>query len=141
MKKKFLTVILILSALIMLLPACSSAAADGGKGSLKSITKPYIGVYECVYAKLGDRDFLEKYDFINISLTDGENIELSFKPKNGKKKSFEGTYEVDPDTREFTCDIGVLGVKYKEKTKIVNGKFTIVKNIASKPLIMRFEMK
>ena len=145
MKKKILFIPVVLSLLLFLFPACSSSqasAASGDKnGSLKTITKPYIGEYECVSARLGEKDLLEKYDFIIISLLDDEKMEVSFKPKDGKKKTFEGAYEVNPDTREFTGEVGILGVKFKEGTKIENGKFTITKLIISMPLIMNFKMK
>lgn len=144
MKKRFLIFTVVLSLLLMLLPACSAeqanAAGDKG-GSLKSITKPYIGEYECSSARFGETDLLEKYDFITISLLDDTKMEVSFKPKGGKKKSFEGEYDVNAETREFTGEVGILGVKFKESTKIENGKFTITKLIFSMPLIMNFKMK
>lgn len=140
MKKKILFITVILSLLILLLPACSTVQASAS-GSLKSITKPYIGEYECVEARLGETNLLEKYDFINISLLDGKKMEVSFKSKNGNKKTFKGAYEVNEDTREFTGEVGILGVKFKEGTKIENGKFTVKKVIFSKPLIMNFKMK
>ncbi len=144
MKKKILIFAVALSMVLLLLPACSGEQASGASdksGSLKSITKPYIGEYECVEARLGNTDLLEKYEFITISLLDDKKLEVSFKPKNGSKKSFEGAYEVDPDTREFSGEIGILGVKFREKTKIENGKFTLTKLIFRMPLIMNFKMK
>ncbi|MDE7082319.1 MAG: hypothetical protein K2O89_01280 [Clostridia bacterium] len=144
MKKRIFIFTVILSMLLLLLPACSTAQASAESdksGSLKSITKPYIGEYECTDAHLGKTDLLEKYEFITISLLDDKKMEVSYKPKDGKKKTFEGTYEVNPDTREFTGEVGILGVKFKEGTKIENGKFTITKLIFSMPLIMNFKMK
>lgn len=144
MKKKILYLTVLLCLLLLLLPACSSAQASATSdksGSLKSITKPYIGEYECVEARFGEQDLLEKYDFIIISLIDDEKMEVSFKPKDGKKKTFEGAYEVNPETREFTGEVGILGVRFKESTKIENGKFTITKLIFSMPLILNFKMK
>ena len=126
--------------LLMLLPACSSMQASAS-GSLKSITKPYVGEYECVEARLGETNLLEKYEFITISLLDDKKMEVSYKSKNGKKKTFEGAYKVNEETREFTGEVGILGVKFKESTKIENGKFTLKKLIFSMPLIMNFKMK
>lgn len=127
--------------ILVLLPACSTSQASGTSGSLKSITKPYIGEYECVEAHLGETNLLEKYEFITISLLDNKKMEVSYKPKIGKKKTFEGAYEVNPDTREFTGEVGILGVRFKESTKIENGKFTLTKLIFAMPLIMNFKMK
>lgn len=144
MKKKILYITVILCLLLLLTPACSSSQASATSdksGSLKSITKPYIGEYECVEARFGDKDLLEKYDYIIISLVDDKKMEVSFKPKDGKKKTFEGAYEVNPETREFTGEVGILGVRFRESTKIENGKFTVTKLIFSMPLIMNFKMK
>ena len=141
MKKRVLFVTLILCMLLLLLPACSSMQASGTSGSLKSITKPYIGEYECVEARLGETDLLEKYEYITISLLDDKKMEVSYKPKNGNKKTFEGAYKVNEETREFTGEVGILGVKFNESTKIMNGKFTLKKLIFSMPLIMHFKMK
>lgn len=144
MKKRFFILTMLLSALLLILPACASSASatDGGAGgSLKSITKPYIGEYECVEARLGETEFLDKYDYIKISLLDDEKIEISYKPKDGQKKSYTGAYTVNPDTRELTGELGILGIKFREKTKIVNGKFTLTTNILAAPLIMKFKMK
>ena len=67
--------------ILILVPACSaSTTANGASGSLKAITKPYIGEYECVAARLGESDLLEKYEFIKITLLDDEKMEVSFKP-------------------------------------------------------------
>ena len=142
MKRRFLYITLILCTLLLLtLPACSTAQASGTSGSLKSLTKPYIGEYECIEARLGETNLLEKYEFITISLLDDKKMEISFKPKNGKKKTFDGAYEVNNETREFTGEVGILGVNFREATKIENGKFTITKLIFSMPLIMNFKMK
>ena len=78
-------------------------------GSVKSLTKPYIGEYECVEARLGETDLLEKYEFIKITLIDDKKMEIGFKPKNGSQRSFEGEYSVDSETREFTGEAGMLG--------------------------------
>ena len=139
MKKKLSILLLIFSLLSILttVSACSVAAT----GSIKSITKPYIAQYECVEARLGTQDLLEKYEFINITFLDAEEMELSFIPKDGEKKSYKGHYTVNPETREFSAEIGIFGHNFKESTKIEKGEFTVTQNILSMPLILKFKMK
>lgn len=137
MKRKLILVCAILTLLLLVLPACEMDA----KGSVKSLTKPYIGEYECVEGRFGETDLLEKYEYINIYLVDDKKMEINFKPKNGERHSFEGEYSVDDKTREFTGEAGILGFKFKEKVIIENGEFVISKIIMSKPLIMKFKMK
>lgn len=136
MKKKLL-VFSLLFAFILILPACDMAEGS----SLKALTKPYIATYECVEAKLGQQDLLEKYDYITITLLDTKEFEVSFKPNDGEKKSFKGEYSVNSETREFEGEIGVLGFNFKEKTKIEKGEFVITRNFLHVSLYMKFKMK
>ncbi|MCI8370374.1 MAG: hypothetical protein HFE41_04260 [Clostridia bacterium] len=136
MKRKFF-VFALLFAFLLVLPACDMATG----GSLKTLTKPYIATYECVEARLGQQDLLEKYEYINITLLNAKEFEISFKPNGGDKKSFKGEYTVNPETREFQGEIGVMGINFKEKTKIENGEFTLTRNFIHVTLFMKFKMK
>lgn len=121
----------------MILPACEASMDD----SIKSLTKPYMGVYECVEAKFGDTDLLETYEYVKITFLDTEKFEVSYKPKNGQKRAFESNYTVDEKTRELTGEIGIFGYKFREKIKIENGEFTITKTMMNKPLVIKFKMQ
>ncbi|MDE6505051.1 MAG: hypothetical protein K2L42_04195 [Clostridia bacterium] len=137
MKRKLPFIAIVFILILCMLPACEISAS----GSLKSLTKPYIAEYVCTDARLGEENLLDKYEFIKITLLDSKELEVSFKPKGGEKRAFKGNYSVDGETREFTGKIGIFGVTFKETAKIENGKFTITKNILSKTLVMKFEMK
>ena len=50
-----------LAALLIALPAC-------GNGSLKDVTKPYLGQYECESATLGEKDYAQDFSFIRLEL-------------------------------------------------------------------------
>lgn len=137
MKRNFKPVFTVILFAVL---ACTLAACNFDKHeSIKAITKPYIARYECTEARLGTTDLLEKYEYIYITLLDKSRLEVKFKPLNGEAKAFEGNYAVDPETREFTGEIGILGCSFKESVKIEKGAFTITKNILSMPLIMKFE--
>ncbi len=138
LKTKILAAAVIFAAAVLsLVPACT----DGADSSVKSLTKPYIAEYTCVEAKFGEADLLKEYDFIKITLVNDEKLEISFKPKNGEKKIVEGTYSVDDETREITGNVWIFGVEHREKIKIENGGFTVVKTLMNKPLIFKFEIK
>lgn len=140
MKRK-LPFLCALCALVILLLSSLSACSIPTDGSIKSITKPYIAEYECVEARLGNMDLLEKYDYITITLVDKSEMLVSFKPKDGEKKSFKGEYSLNPETRELTGSAGILGASFKEKVKIENGGFTITQTALAMPLVMKFKMK
>ncbi|MDE5943020.1 MAG: hypothetical protein K2H30_02290 [Clostridia bacterium] len=137
MKRKLLFVGLIFAILITLLPACDAQKA----GSLKTITRPYIAQYECTSATLGSENLLEKFDYIEVNLADKKELEVIFKLKGGDRKIITTTYEFDTETRELSADIGIFGYRFKQTTKIENGRFTVTKAIGLKQLIMKFQLK
>lgn len=140
MKRKFLIFTAIFAAIISMLVTLPACDADPN-GDIKSITKPYICEYECVEARLGNDDLLEKYDYIKLTLLDDKQMELSYKPKDGGKKAYVCDYEMDDKTREITADFWLFGIEHREKITIENGGFTIVKTLFSKPLVMKFQTK
>jgi hypothetical protein len=86
-------------------------------------------------------DLLENYDYFRITFLDENNLEVSFKRSDGKKYKYTCPYSVDNTTGEFTAEIGILGCKFKQTTKIENGKFTLSMPILYKQLIMKFAVK
>lgn len=137
MKRKLLLISIIFALTLILLPACDAKNA----GSLKSITRPYIAQYECTSATFGGDDILERFDYIEITLVNKKDMEVIYKPKGGDRKLIKTTYSLNTETRELTAEVGIYGYKFKETTKIQNGKFTISKAIGRKQLIMNFRMK
>lgn len=137
MKKKITLFSFIFAALLLLLPACEAREA----GSLKALTKPYIAQYECVEAKLGNENLLEKLDYILIVLEDKEKLKFIYKPKNGDKQIIESEYTFNEESRELTAEIGILGYRFRQSTRVENGKFTVSKQIGNKELVMKFKAK
>lgn len=107
--------------------------------SLKELTDPYITRYECTYAACGDKEFLDEFDYIRITLTDKENMELSYRKKGDMPRMHSCRYSFNEKTGELTAEGGALGVKFKERVIIENGKFTISFPISGKELVLRFE--
>lgn len=122
------------------LAACSLSACDvDAKSSLKELSDPYIAMYECTRAEYGGHDLLDKYDYIRITLTDGDTMLLTYKEKGGKEHSQEGAYTYNEETGELTAEIGLLGIRRRESVIVENGQFTISLPIAGIQLIMQFE--
>ncbi len=137
MKKKFLicTALLIIVCSLFTVTACN--ASD--KGGIKTITKPYIAQYECVEATYGGTDFLKNYEYIRVIFLNGKELEVSLKRKGEKKHSVTCPYTVDPKTREFHAEVGILGMKFSQSAVIKDGQFTISRQIMNKELFFRFE--
>lgn len=122
------------------LPACS-AMQNPEYSSLKSLSRPYIAQYECTEARLGDTNLLQSFDYIKIIFINAKEFEIAYKPAGGEKKIYSGNYSADPSSHEIVADITVLGHKFKEKTKIENGKIAVRKTVGNKELYLLFEVK
>lgn len=133
MKRRYLTVFLLLLA-ATLFAACDARSY----GSLKSVTMPFIAQYECTDLRLGEQNLLEDYDYIRLTFEKDNVLELTYKEKDGVKKTLSGKYELNPVTRELSAEIGILGYKFKEKTVVERGKFTVSKPIGGQILTMTF---
>lgn len=131
------TIIIILSLLILSL-VFLAGCEDLSQQSIKSITNPHIATYECVEARYGGDNLLEKFEYIKITLLDDKELEFSFK-SNGEKKSKTFPYTFDSETRELSCEGTVLGCRIMEKVKIEDGEFTVKKILGNKTLIMKFK--
>ncbi len=141
MKRKFTLLILTLALTLAVLPACESNVNFQTQSSIKTITRPYIAQYECTEARYGDIDLLENYEYIKIIFLNNDEMEIVYKPKDGEKKTFNGTYTVNPQTRELEADLGILGYNFKEKVKVEKGKIVISKLLGQKELFIKFEVK
>lgn len=139
MKKKLMYITTLFLIVILSVFACSCDV--GEQSSVKTITKPYINEYECTYAQFGDENILEKYDYIKIILTDKENAELVYKPKNGDRRIIKSTYTYNSETKELTANIGIYGHEYKPTVTIKDGEFTVNKSFMQKQLTMKFKAK
>ena len=119
-----------ISALLMLFPM--------GCGELKDVTKPYMGIYKCKQAKLGEYDYLDKFDELALELKgDGEFI-LHYQEKDGAKKTETGKYSYDKENETITL-VGGAGGIFKREFPLQGGALTIDVKIAEKNLLLRFE--
>ena len=105
--------------------------------TLKEIAKPYLGVYECKEAKLGNSDYLEHFEDITLELKpDGEFI-LSFVEKGGKERREKGKYTYDAKRGVLTIDGGNI----KREFPLKEGVLRFQLSIGGKWLSVLFEQK
>jgi len=138
MKKKFYFLLLVPAILCIFL----CAFTFDKQSSLKDLTHPYINTYECTAARLGNEDLLENYEYFKITFLDEKQLEVSFKrKKGGKRHAYTCNYQYDDKTSEFSAELGIFGFKFRQTTKISDGKFTISMPVLGKPLLMNFAVK
>lgn len=125
------------AAVLTFIPACNISK----ESSLKDLTKPHTAHYKCTEATLGGENILEKYDYIEMVLIDNEKTEFIYKQKDSKRRSVEGKYSFDGNSRELTADFGILGYNFAEPAKIGQGEITITKAFGGKQFFMKFKIK
>lgn len=115
-----------IAALVFFLPA-----------TLKEITKPYLGVYECKEAKLAGDDYLENFEKITLELkADGEFI-LLFQEKGGKERREKGKYTYDSERGVLT----LIGGNMKREFPLKEGVLRFQLPLGGRWLSVVFEQK
>ena len=109
------------------------------RGGLKDITKPHLGVYECVEATVNGKDFLDKYDEMNLELKPNGKFLLHACEKGEKAQELTGEYTFDRDSGEF-CIVGT-GSVYKRKFTLREGVLTVFMQYGNKNICLKFEQK
>lgn len=117
-----------------------TVAATAEKENLPSITKPYLGEYECEKAQFGGRDILENFSYIRLELKLNGECVVRAKNKDGKTHQRTGKYAYDEKTQEIAFSLGKTdGIKRKFALK--DGKIEIVFTAHGKSFYMQFTKK
>ena len=122
-----------LSALALLFSAC-------GNSTLKDVTKPYLGEYECKSATLGETEYVDDFSFIRLELKQNGEFTLYYSHKNGKNGEESGSYLYDKNEKTITLTYGEVGV-LKRKFPLKNGEIYVTLPIGSQTLSMKFARK
>ena len=108
--------------------------------SLKEISKPYFGIYECERARLGDKDLLLEYAKLTLELRRGGVFTLHYCEKNGREGELQGRYSYDEKTQTITFQAEPLKGLKREFT-LRKGVLTLSFPILDKQLCLIFKQK
>lgn len=122
-----------LTALLLLFP-------NFRKGSLTEIAKPYLGVYECRQATLGDEEYLDRFSYIELELSPKGKYTLYYCEKEGEKQKLEGKYRYDESRKTLTLFFRENGL-LKRDFPLDKGVLTITLPLNGETLVMQFEQK
>ncbi len=107
--------------------------------TLRAFAKPFEGEYRCEYARYGEKDLLESYRAITLSL-EGGTFTLTAVPVRGRKKTASGSYGYEGgDTLAFRAK--VLGREVRKDLPFADGVIFLEQDFAGKKLVMRFKLK
>lgn len=81
---------------------CLSACEAEDLGSLKDISRPYTGMYQCETITIGGRDMTEKFEELSLELKGNGTFEISYLTADGNEGAYGGTYAVDEEKGEIT---------------------------------------
>ena len=109
-------------------------------GSLTEISKPYLGVYECQQAKLGEEEYLDKFSYIELELFPKGKYALRYCEKSGEKQEVKGKYRSDEKKEILTLYLTQGGV-FKRDFPLEKGKLTATVPLGNKTLFLQFEQK
>ena len=108
--------------------------------TLKDVARAYLGEYECSYARLGDKEYLEGFDFVRLELKKDGTYRLTFKEKTGKKHAETGRYEYDESAKKLRfCPREDSA--FKKEFPLVDGVLTVTAQIGNQQLIVCFTQK
>ena len=108
--------------------------------TLLDVTKPYLGEYACNYARLGDKEFLDGFEYVTLDLKKDGSYLLSFKATDGKKHTETGEYAYD-EKEKTLCFFPRDKSAVKKKFPLIGGVLTISAQIGNQQLIVRFTQK
>ena len=93
---------LILSVLCLMSLLFLTACETEELGSLKDVSRPYAGLYQCEKITLGGRDMTEKFEKLSLELKQDGQFELSYLTAEGNEGGYRGNYEIDSEEKEIT---------------------------------------
>jgi len=113
---------------------------SGMGGDLKDVTKPHLGVYECVEAKMNGDDCLSGFDYVHLELKPNETFVLYYKEKEGEQKQETGKYRYDKKDKTVTMRLDGC-VFFKREFPLEKGILTVCVPLGDQLLTLRFEQK
>lgn len=96
--------IVLLFPVVFLLCACEVQELT----SLKEISRPYEGVYECETLTIGGREAKDHFELIRLELKRDGTFRLFYQTAEGAEGGYDGTYEANEEGVTFTGRSGAF---------------------------------
>ena len=126
------------SALVSLL-TIFSAPSVLQLGTLKEISTPYLGYYQCDTLRIGEKDFADE---VNARLEVGDKVlTLVWKLPFGGEKSRSFPYEYDEETGSFFLTVPDGRGEKRVRMSYEKGEITMRENLLGRAFFARFTRK
>lgn len=106
--------------------------------TLPDITRPYAGEYECKTIRYGDRELIEKFEYIKLELDFYGEFEVTYAIREGGKGEYSGAYTVDEEAGEITFRAKTAGMERSYVFPYEKGSVIIEMQFAGKLLYAEF---
>lgn len=120
--------------------ACLLCFSSFRTGKLTDITKPYLGEYECISARVGERDCLEEFQSVTLELKPDGTFMLHCKEKNGDCKKLGGEYLYDEKRESITFTVNGERA-FQREFPLKKGVITFFVPLGEKMAVFQFEQK
>ncbi|MDE5897383.1 MAG: hypothetical protein K2H43_06190 [Clostridia bacterium] len=118
--------------LCVLLALCGCSVQE--MSTLPELSKPYLGIYECETLRIGDTDFCDRFEYLNVELKYSGDFVLSYRGTDGNQTELSGKYKADPEAGEITFSART-GLRNSSFTfPLQEGKITVDYNFGGKLL-------
>ncbi len=110
----------------ILLSVCSFSACNVSEMStLRELSRPYLGVYDCESLTYGGTERIGDFEYLRLALDYGGDFTVTYRMAAGASGSFEGTYTADPERGEITLSSHGKSRTFpmRRGTIAVNGNF------------------
>lgn len=108
------------------------------ESSIKDITKPYLGEYECQSARLGELEYLDGFKEIVLELKQNGKFVVRYQTKSGRRGEVDGKYEYDAKRKEITF---LKEDGYKKSFALSKGEFTLSFPVNGQIMKIQFKQK
>lgn len=109
-------------------------------GTLKEISTPYVGFYNCESLRIGNRDFTEQADATLELGADGEG-KVRYKNAFGKEQTVSFTYVYDAEKGVLTAEIPDGKQKKKVHVPFEKGESVFSENLSGRAFFAKFTRK
>ncbi len=109
-----------------------------GSSSLKEITNPHLGMYECTQAKLNEKDYLTLFSYIHLELKEDGVFILHYRMRDGMPQEESGNYVYNREKGSFS----IVGKEsFQREFFLEEGRLTILVPLGTQTLTLTFEQK
>ncbi len=127
------------AALVSLMALCAVPNVVS-LGTLKEISTPYVGFYDCESLRIGNRDFTEQAEATLELTADGKAV-LRYKNVFGKEQTLSFDYAYDVEKGVLTAEIPDGREKKKVHVPLEKGKIVFSENLSGKAFFAKFSRK